>query len=97
MHLTHSLTPSLSLWQGRLAHDLAKNRRTLLAFLPPGADASDEPDEIGAPRATRRARAAPGGPCAARSPRAGPSPSIKWTRRVPHPVLSGHAASLTPY
>jgi len=21
----------------------------------------------------------------------------KWTRRVPHPVLSGHAASLTPY
>jgi hypothetical protein len=21
----------------------------------------------------------------------------KWTRRVPHPVLSGHAATLTPY
>ena len=21
----------------------------------------------------------------------------KWTRRVPHPVLIGHAASLTPY
>jgi len=24
-------------------------------------------------------------------------PRTKWTRRVPHPVLSGHAASLTPY
>jgi hypothetical protein len=24
-------------------------------------------------------------------------PGTKWTRRVPHPVLSGHAASLTPY
>ena len=26
-----------------------------------------------------------------------PPPGTKWTRRVPHPVLSGHAASLTPY
>ena len=26
-----------------------------------------------------------------------PSPRTKWTRRVPHPVLIGHAASLTPY
>jgi hypothetical protein len=26
-----------------------------------------------------------------------PSPRTEWTRRVPHPVLSGHAASLTPY
>ena len=26
-----------------------------------------------------------------------PPPRTKWTRRVPHPVLSGHAASLTPY
>ena len=28
-----------------------------------------------------------------------PPPSLrtKWTRRVPHPVLIGHAASLTPY
>ena len=25
------------------------------------------------------------------------SPGTKWTRRVPHPVLIGHAASLTPY
>jgi hypothetical protein len=25
-----------------------------------------------------------------------PSPRTKWTRRVPQPVLSGHAASLTP-
>jgi hypothetical protein len=24
-------------------------------------------------------------------------PRIKWTRRVLHPVLIGHAASLTPY
>jgi hypothetical protein len=27
-----------------------------------------------------------------------PPPSrTEWTRRVPHPVLIGHAASLTPY
>ena len=26
-----------------------------------------------------------------------PPPRTKWTRRVPRPVLSGHAASLTPY
>ena len=26
-----------------------------------------------------------------------PLPRTKWTRRVPHPVLIGHAASLTPY
>ena len=26
-----------------------------------------------------------------------PTPRTKWTRRVPHPVLIGHAASLTPY
>ena len=30
------------------------------------------------------------------APRA-PPPRTKWTRRVPHPVLSGYAASLTPY
>jgi hypothetical protein len=26
-----------------------------------------------------------------------PPPHTKWTHRVPHPVLIGHAASLTPY
>ena len=26
-----------------------------------------------------------------------PSPRTKWTRRIPHPVLIGHAASLAPY
>ena len=26
-----------------------------------------------------------------------PHPRTKWTRRVPHPVLIGHASSLTPY
>jgi len=26
-----------------------------------------------------------------------PPPRTKWTRRVPHPVLIGHAASRTPY
>ena len=25
-----------------------------------------------------------------------PPPRTNWTRRVPHPVLIGHAASLTP-
>ena len=33
-------------------------------------------------------------PCRARYP---PPPRTKWTRRVLHPVLIGHAASLTPY
>ena len=34
----------------------------------------------------------------ARPPPPPPSPPrTKWTRRVPHPVLIGHAASLTPY
>ena len=33
-----------------------------------------------------------------RRPPPPPPPSrTKWTRRVPHPVLIGHAASLTPY
>ena len=26
-----------------------------------------------------------------------PPPRTKWTRRVPHPVLIGHVASLSPY
>ena len=30
-------------------------------------------------------------------PRPPPPLRTKWTRRVPHPVLIGHAASLTPY
>ena len=35
---------------------------------------------------------------AAQAPPPPPPPSrTKWTRRVPHPVLIGHAASLTPY
>jgi len=36
--------------------------------------------------------AVPSTPCAC--PRAPPPPRTKWTRRVPHPVLTGHAASL---
>ena len=32
-----------------------------------------------------------------RPPPPPPPPRTKWTRRVPHPVLIGHAASLTPY
>ena len=34
---------------------------------------------------------------ASRPPRRAPAPRTKWTRRVPHPVLIGHAASLAPY
>jgi len=34
---------------------------------------------------------------AARHCASSPPPRTKWTRRVPHPVLIGHAASLTPY
>ena len=55
-------------------------------------------------RPRRRAAPPPAGPPGSRlhalagglSP-APPSPRTKWTRRVPHPVLIGHAASLTPY
>jgi hypothetical protein len=39
-----------------------------------------------------RSRGSASPPC--RTP---PFPRTKWTRRVPHPVLIGHAASLTPY
>jgi len=34
---------------------------------------------------------------ARKAPPPPPTSRTKWTRRVPHPVLSGHAASLTPY
>jgi hypothetical protein len=50
------------------------------------------------PRAPRAPRLP--GSRRARQPPAPPppfSPRTKWTRRVPHPVLIGHAASLTPY
>jgi hypothetical protein len=41
-----------------------------------------------------RGRRASAAPLPAGAP---PLPRTKWTRRVPHPVLIGHAASLTPY
>ena len=50
----------------------------------------------GGSRATRRWRRA----CRARHSSSTPGlppPRTKWTRRVPHPVLIGHAASFTPY
>ena len=40
------------------------------------------------------ARVSPAHPRCARQPSAPPPPRTKWTRRVPHPVLIGHAASL---
>ena len=43
-------------------------------------------------RAPRSAAASPSAP-----PPPSPLPRTKWTRRVPHPVIIGHAASLTPY
>jgi hypothetical protein len=39
--------------------------------------------------------AAPGVPAAQVTPPPPPPPRTKWTRRVPHPVLIEHAASLT--
>ena len=42
-------------------------------------------------------RAAAGSQRAASSPRPPPPLVLSRTRRVPHPVLIGHAASLTPY
>ena len=45
----------------------------------------------GATARARRDRGAGWGLCSA------PPPRTKWTRRFPHPVLIGHAASLTPY
>ena len=48
-----------------------------------------------ASRATRpRSTPARSALCSAALP---PPPRTKWTRRVPHPVLIGHAVSLTPY
>jgi hypothetical protein len=53
------------------------------------------------PRAADGARASGAGShgssdASAFHPEAPPS-RTKWTRRVPHPVLTGHASSLTPY
>ena len=45
--------------------------------------------------ARRSARSAPPPPPPPAPPP--PPPRTKWTRCVPHPVLTGHAASLTPY
>jgi len=46
------------------------------------------------PRSRPAGAPAPSAPGPAALP---PPPRTKWTRRVPHPVLIGHAASLTPY
>ena len=55
------------------------------AFLPPTPGTQTPRNARGCPPARGRRRAPP------------PPPRTKWTRRVPHPVLIGHAASLTPY
>jgi hypothetical protein len=60
-------------------------------FLGRRSPAGSSPRE-GAGR-TPRAAAGAGAPLTGRPP----PPRTKWTRRVPHPVLIGHAASLTPY
>jgi len=51
------------------------------------------------PAALRKARRAlaPADPLRSPSAPSRPPSRTKWTRRVPHPVLIGHAASLTPY
>ena len=53
----------------------------------PGDPPKGPPPDISVPgEVLARAPAAPPPP---------PPPRTKWTRRVPHPVLIGHAASLT--
>ena len=61
-----------------------------LAAGPPRAPAArlGPPVRTAAAPAARRAGALPPPPLL---------PRTKWSRRVPHPVLIGHAASLTPY
>ena len=54
------------------------------------------PSELRALPACARGGGPEAGPCHASTPPP-PPPRTKWTRRVPHPVLIGHAASLTPY
>jgi hypothetical protein len=61
---------------------------------PHGALAADAPDL--APDDSALRAHVPGVEMALPPPP--PSPSrTKWTRHVPHPILIGHAASLTPY
>ena len=49
------------------------------------------------PRPRRAARHSATGPRHALPHSSPPPPCTKWTRRVPHPVLIGHASSLAPY
>ena len=56
--------------------------------------AAGRPPHADKPPARALAQIAAGPPPALSSPP--PPPRTKWTRRVPHPVLIGHAASLTP-
>jgi len=78
--------------------------------VPPRQQASDVPGARGLPRVRRRHALLPpplghrarahlvhvdGRVAHARGPPPPPPPRTKWTRRVPHPVLIGHAASLS--
>jgi hypothetical protein len=70
-----------------------------------GADNPANKAEAGADNGSKGAGAAEGahavraalGELAGASPPPPTPPRTKWTRRVPHSVLIGHAASLTPY
>jgi hypothetical protein len=48
-------------------------------------------------QAASKVEAGPVGDVVKTGLRCPPPPRTKWTRRVPHPVRNGHAASLTPY
>ena len=63
---------------------MAINMALTVCTFSPGAGLS-----VSEPRAV--------GEACERAPRLPPPPRTKRTRRVPDPVLTGHAASLTPY
>ena len=70
------------------------HRRCKVAPRPQSSRATRLPPVTrGPPQASSSGRRASGPPKLAPPP----PPRTKWTRRVPHPVLIGHAASLTPY
>ena len=95
--LAHCTNNQVSFVTPRGASSLRAPPETALA--PRGGAAALSRCSRGAPTPATRSgtQGAPRGAAPPPPPPPAPPPRTKWTRRVPHPVLTGHAASLTSY